>query len=57
MNDLNYKLPFEKYEIWQLSIDFAVDMYELTKAFPNEEKFGMISQITKSKYFGQCKYS
>lgn len=48
MNKLDYKLPFEKYEIWQLAIDLGVSMYELTKGFPNEEKFGMISQISRA---------
>jgi len=48
MSDLNYKFSFEKYEIWQLAIEFAVDMYQLSKEFPSEEKFGMISQIRRA---------
>jgi four helix bundle protein len=35
-------------EIWQLSIDFVVDIYNITKTFPDEEKYGLISQMRRA---------
>ncbi len=34
--------------IWQLSMDLAVDLYQFTKQLPDDEKFGLISQIKRS---------
>ena len=45
---MNYKLPFEKYEIYQLAVTLSVDIYQLTLKWPNDEKFGMISQIRRA---------
>src|SRR5205814_1605106 len=33
---------------WQESIQFVVDVYVLTKALPNEERFGLISQMRRA---------
>ncbi len=38
---------FKELKIWQDSIDLAVDVYKLTKFFPSEEKFGLVSQINR----------
>jgi four helix bundle protein len=38
---------FKELKIWQDSIDLAVDVYKLTKLFPAEEKFGLVSQINR----------
>lgn len=34
-------------EVWQKSIDLTTRIYEITKTFPSEEKFGLISQIRR----------
>jgi four helix bundle protein len=34
--------------VWQKSIDFAVQIYELVKTFPGDERFGMASQLTRA---------
>src|SRR2546425_656219 len=34
--------------VWQKSIELAKQLYLLTKTFPNEEKFGLISQIRRA---------
>lgn len=39
---------FKELKIWQDSIDLAVDVYKLTKSFPSDEKFGLVSQINRS---------
>lgn len=39
---------FEKLEVWKESIQLATKIYHFTKSFPNEEKFGLISQMRRS---------
>lgn len=36
-----------KLDVWQKSVDFVVDVYEITKSFPSDEKFGLISQLRR----------
>ena len=35
-------------EVWQKSMDFAIVMYRLTERFPQEERFGLLSQIRRA---------
>ena len=39
---------FEKLECWQQARHLAVWVYNATKNFPTEEKFGMISQMRRA---------
>ena len=39
---------FKELKIWQDSINLAVEIYKLTKLFPSEEKFGLVSQMNRS---------
>lgn len=39
---------FEELKIWQKSMDVTEDVYLLSALFPNEEKFGLTSQIRRS---------
>jgi four helix bundle protein len=39
---------FKDLKVWNLSIDLIVDLYKITKLFPAEEKYGLVSQITRS---------
>ncbi|WP_420582544.1 four helix bundle protein [Reichenbachiella sp.] len=39
---------FTKYEVWELAIEIAQLIYETSSGFPNEEKFGLISQIRRA---------
>ena len=34
--------------VWQRSVDFVLRIYELTKSFPSEERFGLTSQIRRA---------
>ena len=39
---------FKELKIWQKGLEIAVNCYKLTSSFPKEEKYGMVSQITRS---------
>jgi four helix bundle protein len=39
---------FKELIVWQKSVDLAVDVYSLTKKFPSDERFGLISQLNRS---------
>ena len=39
---------FKELKVWQKAVDFAVKIYSVTKAFPNEKKFGLISQMRRA---------
>ncbi len=36
---------FEKLEVWQKAITFADTVYSLTRTFPDNERFGLTSQM------------
>ncbi|MDO1500846.1 four helix bundle protein [Winogradskyella maritima] len=39
---------FEKLNVWNESVDFVVDIYDLTKRFPDNERFGLVSQLRRA---------
>ncbi len=39
---------FEDLKVWQKSHELVLEVYKITKQFPNEEKFGLTSQIRRS---------
>lgn len=39
---------FEKLEVWQNSKELALKIYEITKMFPLEEKYGITNQIRRA---------
>jgi four helix bundle protein len=39
---------FEKLNVWQKSLDFTCEIYDLTKKFPKEQMYGLISQINRA---------
>lgn len=41
------KHNFKKLIIWQESLELVIDTYTITKTFPSEEKFGLISQLNR----------
>lgn len=43
-----YTYNFEKLEIWNLAISLSVNIYNVTKDFPNEEKFGLTNQLRRA---------
>lgn len=39
---------FEDLEVWQVSQAWAVEVYRVTKSFPDDEKFGLTSQVRRA---------
>ena len=39
---------FEKLEVWQRAVDFADRIYDVTRAFPSDERFGLTSQMRRA---------
>lgn len=35
-------------DVWRLSVDLATDVYAVTKSFPKEEQYGMVTQMRRS---------
>lgn len=42
------KHNFKNLKVWEKSVDLAVKVYQVTTEFPNEEKFGITSQMRRS---------
>lgn len=45
---MRLKHNFKNQKVWQKAVDLAVNVYELTKSFPSEERFGITSQMRRS---------
>jgi len=39
---------FEKLEVWQKSMNLADRVYEVTRGFPGDERFGLTSQLRRA---------
>jgi four helix bundle protein len=39
---------FEKLEVWQRAIDHAGTIYDVTRSFPSDERFGLTSQMRRA---------
>lgn len=39
---------YKKLDVWVDAVNFVTQIYEVTKLFPVEEKYGMVSQINRS---------
>ena len=39
---------FRRLNIWIKSIDFVTEVYQMTKTFPKEERFGLSSQMERA---------
>ena len=40
--------PYKNLKIWKRSVELATSIYEVTAEFPNEEKYGLVSQMRRS---------
>ena len=41
---------YRKYDVWKLVHNITLKIYAVTKSFPNEEQFGIISQMRRASY-------
>ena len=39
---------FKELLVWKKSIELVTEIYEITAAFPSEEKFGLVSQVRRA---------
>lgn len=39
---------YKELKVWQKSYQLCLDLYNITKGFPNDEKFGLTSQIRRA---------
>ncbi len=39
---------FEKLDVWQKAVEFADRVYAVTRAFPDDERFGLTSQMRRA---------
>jgi len=47
---MEYKNSFRKLVVWQRGKELALFIYSITKEFPTEEKFAMVSQMRRAAY-------
>lgn len=43
-----FEYDFEKLDVYQESFELSKTIYALTKSFPNDEKYGLISQLRRA---------
>jgi four helix bundle protein len=39
---------YKELKVWQKSMDLVLEVYKLTRTFPDDERFGLISQMNRS---------
>lgn len=39
---------FRDLEVWKVAVEFAVDVYRLSRTFPADERFGLTSQLQRA---------
>jgi len=42
------ELRFKDLEVWRVSMDLVVKVYEITREFPKNEQFGLVAQLQRS---------
>ncbi|MEA2088530.1 MAG: four helix bundle protein [Patescibacteria group bacterium] len=47
---MQYKNSFRQLVVWQRSKDLVLFVYKITKKFPIEERFAMVSQMRRASY-------
>jgi four helix bundle protein len=40
--------PHHNLDVWKRSVEFVVEIYQVTESFPKDERFGLISQIRRA---------
>ena len=45
---MTYNYSFEKLDVWQKAREITNDIYRITKSYPDNEKFGLVSQLRRA---------
>lgn len=45
---MGYIKSYKELIVWQKAVELVVEVYRLTKSFPGEEKYGLVSQMRRS---------
>ena len=48
MTTQSHLFPFEKLRVWQEARGWVKSIYQLTRPFPESERFGMVSQLNRA---------
>ena len=40
--------PYKNLQVWQLAVSFNTELYKITRSFPQEEIFGLVSQMRRA---------
>jgi four helix bundle protein len=48
MTTESHLFPFEKLRVWQEARGWVKGIYEMTRRFPESERFGMVSQLNRA---------
>jgi four helix bundle protein len=40
--------PHKRLDAWKLGVELTIDIYRITKTFPDDERFGIISQMRRA---------
>jgi len=40
--------PHKRLDAWKLGVESTIDIYRITKTFPDDERFGIISQMRRA---------
>ena len=49
--------PHKKLDVWKVSIELTIKIYQITKKLPSFEKFGLISQMRRAAISIPCNIS
>lgn len=41
-------MPYQELEVWQRAMTLVEEIYQLTKLFPSDERFGLMTQMRRS---------
>ena len=40
--------PHKRLDVWHKSVDFVIEIYRITKEFPADERYGLVSQMRRA---------
>ncbi len=40
--------PHKRLEVWRKSVDFVIEIYKITKGFPADERYALVSQMRRA---------